>query len=67
MKGFELVKEWKGATKKADDAISALQYSNGKLCSCSVEGKVAIRDLTDDDSDFSYHVVVSFYSYITTR
>lgn len=51
---MKLETEWKGASKKATDPIVGLEFANDKLYSCSAHGRVIVRDLQSEDSEFSF-------------
>jgi hypothetical protein len=55
---YQLVREWKAVTKDVGDPIIGLDFVDGKLCSCSVKGKVLIGDLTKDDDNSKYCYMV---------
>jgi hypothetical protein len=59
--GFTLVREWKPATSSCTEPIVALEFVDGKLCTCTVSGHIVIRDLDSPDSGVSFARAVSTF------
>lgn len=51
---FQLYSEWRGASKTPTDAIVGLEFAHNRLYSCSVQGRLVIRNLKDHDGEFNY-------------
>lgn len=51
---FQLHSEWRGASKHPADAIVGLEFAHNRLYSCSVQGRLVIRNLKDHDGEFNY-------------
>ena len=48
--------EWKALMKNLKGQVTALEYCREKLITCTISGKVVIRDLACGDSQYSYWV-----------
>lgn len=58
-KDYKLFKEWKNSNNSFQDEVVSLGFINDQyLYSCSVEGKLILRDLINDDADESYKVYI---------
>ncbi|ODQ78464.1 hypothetical protein BABINDRAFT_84720 [Babjeviella inositovora NRRL Y-12698] len=55
---FELIKQWPAHVDGRNDCIIGLVYSLGLLYTCSSRGNVVVRNLDDDDCNFSQISVV---------
>jgi hypothetical protein len=54
---YQLLKEWKNSGIGENDEIIAIGFiDNRYLYSCSIQGKLIIRDLVNDDANQSYKV-----------
>lgn len=54
LNSLQLEREWKGHCKEVNDPIIGLEFLNDHLYTCSAMGRVIVRDLLDEDSEFSY-------------
>lgn len=59
-----LLREWKPATVPCTEPIVALEFIDGKLCTCTVSGHIVVRDLESEDTEVSFARAVSYTNWL---